>query len=220
MSAKGRGRHEGGSEDYYPTPAWAVHRLLDDCGSALLPNRDLDALEPTCGDGAIATAAQSWHGERLGTHRWTGVELRRGALASTAAPLYRHHEGVDYRAWEAPTHYHVALGNPPFALAESIIRRALSHASIVAMLLRVSFLGTEERVDFFRGVGRDPALRILPERPSFDGIGTDASTYAWFVWGAPDVRGNVILGSTPKSVRRAQTPQGIVAALQQGRLAL
>lgn len=217
MSAKGRGRHEGGGEDYYPTPAWAVHRLLDDCGDFLLTRDGAPALEPTCGDGAIVRAVHSWPGHKVSI-AWTGVELRTGALAENTQ-LAHHIEGVDFMSWNPSTVFDLALGNPPFAIAEKIIRRALDHSHVVAMLLRVSFLGSDERVEFFRGVGADPALRVLPDRPSFDGIGTDASTYAWFVWGHPEIRGVRMLESTPVAERKAQTPQGIEQSLRQVRLA-
>lgn len=235
MSAKGRGRHDGGDEDYYPTPAWCVHRLLDDCGNVLL---DCDtALEPTCGDGAIIRAVESWEGvpprwtgqepRCLAGPRWTGLELRRDALAreTPLVTLATHVEGVDFRlwanAWSTPPgapHFGLSLGNPPFNIAEMILRGCFSISHVTAMLLRVGFLGSDERVDFFRSVGADPALRILPDRPSFDGVGTDSSTYAWFVWGSSDIRGNKMLNSTPLEIRKAQTPQGLRKAARQGSL--
>jgi hypothetical protein len=230
MSAKGRGRHEGGDEDYYPTAAWPVHRLLDDCGDRLLDVRT--ALEPTCGDGAIIRSVESWtkdpaHWEPAVAEapRWTGVELRSNALADPRPEsLIEHHEGVDFRRWAedaeaAGRTFGLVLGNPPFNLAEEIIRASMKVSDVVAMLLRVGFLGSDERVDFFRGVGANPALRVLPDRPSFTADGkTDSSTYAWFVWGHPLIAGNFILGSTSLAERKSQTPQGVEAALRQGRL--
>ncbi len=74
------------------------------------------------------------------------------------------------------------------------------------MLLRVGFLGSSERLAFWSSVDANPALRVLPERPSFDGVGTDSSTYAWFVWGCPAITGVEVLASTPKAIRNAQKP--------------
>lgn len=216
MSAKGRGRHEGGDFDFYPTPPWCVHRLLDACPSLLDVN---DALEPTCGDGAVVEACISWMGERRCAPKWTGVELRRNAVREPT--VFTHlYEGTDFRAWIPPRRYGLAIGNPPFNLAEPIVRKCLEHADVVAMLLRVGFLGSDERVDFFRTVGARPALRILPDRPSFDGVGTDASAYAWFVWGSADVQGVDLLGSTSLAVRKSQTPQGLSYEARQGSLLL
>ena len=216
MSAKGRGRHEGGDFDFYPTPPWCVHRLLEAWPSLLDIN---DALEPTCGDGAVVEACVSWMGKRLAPPAWTGVELRKSAVREPAA--YAHlYEGCDFRTWIPPRHYQLAIGNPPYNLAEEIIRKCLAHCDVVVMLLRVGFLGSDDRVDFFRTVGANPALFILPDRPSFDGIGTDASTYAWFAWGCPAVTGVKMLGSTPLAVRKSQTPQGLEYEAVQGKLVL
>lgn len=216
MSAKGRGRHEGGDVDFYPTPPWCVHRLLDAEPSLLDVN---DALEPTCGNGAVVEACVAWAGSRLAATNWTGVELRRNAVREPT--VFTHlYEGADFRTWVPPRRYGLAIGNPPFALAEPIVRKCLDHAAVVAMLLRVGFLGSDERVDFFRSVGAKPALRILPDRPSFDGIGTDASTYAWFVWGSAAISGVDMLGSTPLAVRKSQTPQGLSFESRQASLLL
>lgn len=221
MSAKGRGAHRGGDVDFYPTPAWPVHRLLDahadDLG--LFDGHDVRALEPTCGDGAIVRACDSWPRLRSADARphWTGVELRPHAL-DLMTRLDCHVEGVDFRAWDyrdvTPLERHahrdlpfdVIIGNPPFNIAESIIRRCLDLSPIVVMLLRVGFLGSGERLPFWRGIGEGVALRVLPDRPSFDGEGTDSSAYAWFVWGCDAIRGVEVLDETPVEIRNAQKP--------------
>lgn len=208
MSAKGRGAHRGGEHDYYPTPAWCVDRLLDNCGARLLYSVET-ALEPTVGDGAIVRAVESWAGGQSGI-RWTGVELRRDALDSRT-PLHEHVEGVDFRSWaKAAGRFDLALGNPPFNVFESIARSALNVSKVTALLLRVSVLESEERIGFWRTVGRDVALRVLPQRPSFDGEGTDSCAYAWFIWGHPEIRGVEVLDDTPIEVRNAQKPGALL----------
>lgn len=208
MSAAGRGAQRA-EYDYYPTPAWCVDRLLDDCGADLFGGQDVEALEPTVGDGAVVRACERWAWNAgLARPRWTGVELRRGALAD-GTPLVHHVEGVDFRSWEPEIPldsgtFDVCIGNPPFSLAESIVRRCLGMADRVAMLLRVGFLGSAERFPFWQEFGDDCALRVLPDRPSFDGEGTDSATYGWFVWGCPDVRGVRVLEPTLAAVRAAQ----------------
>jgi len=77
------------------------------------------------------------------------------------------------------------------------------------MLLRLNYLGTTERNDFFRHMM--PDISVLPERPSFDGKGTDSIEYAWFVWGPEGTRkrrqGHIqVLDSTPLEIRKAQKP--------------
>jgi len=77
--------------------------------------------------------------------------------------------------------YDVVIGNPPYADAAAHIARAMDCGRTVAFLLRLNFLGSQKRLDFWR---RHPAdVYVLSERPSFDGEGTDATEYAWFVWG-------------------------------------
>ncbi len=239
-SATNRGK-ERVAFDFYPTPRWCVDRLLDRHASDLGFGREVNGprlLEPNVGDGAIVRAVDDWialtqHFEM--EHSWTGVELRRGALAPITTPLDAHFEGVDFRSFSPWRHgllrrgsgeffghpetipagflrddefFDLALGNPPFSLAEAIIRRAMAMSFIVAMLLRVDFLGSAERVPFWAGPGANPTLRILPDRPSFDGDGTDSSTYAWFIWGAELSGPRVdVLDPTPATVRAAQKPR-------------
>jgi hypothetical protein len=181
VSATNRGERGGEGADYFPTPAWCVDWLL----------RAVDLpggwwLEPSAGEGAIIRAVNA----RRTDVCWSAIEIREeamGALARavasggrsgavdrddflTAAPRYAH---VD--------HHDVVCGNPPFNAAAEFIARALRVAPVVAFLLRLNFLGSQKRLDFWR---RHPAdVYVLSERPSFDGEGTDATEYAWFVWG-------------------------------------
>jgi hypothetical protein len=207
VSAAGRGEHRGGDVDFYPTPAWCVDRLLDDCGADLL-GPAVFMLEPTIGDGAIVRACDAWYA-RTFPHRsplrWTGVELQRGRLDARTR-LAEHVEGVDFRKWTPSDRFDVSIGNVAYNIAESLIRHALRHADVVVQLLHLGFLGSDERVDFYRTVGSRLALRVLPERPSFDGEGTDAIPYAWYIWNHPTITGVKQLETTPKGVRNAQKP--------------
>lgn len=200
MSAKGRGEHRGGDVDYYPTPAWCVDRLLERHGDELFGQARL-ALEPTVGDGAIVRACERWAPHLS----WTGVELRTGGL-DPRTRLAHHVEGQDFRTWRAPQRFDVSMGNVAYNVAEALIRAALRCADVVVQLLHLGFLGSDERVDFFSTVGKNPALRVLPDRPSFDGEGTDSIPYAWYIWGHPTIRGVDHLAPTPLAVRNAQKP--------------
>jgi hypothetical protein len=142
-------------------------------------------LEPSAGEGAIIRAVNA----RRPDVKWTAIELREEAMGAlvrsvaadgrsgvadrddflTAAPRYAHIHRHD-----------VVCGNPPYGAAAEHVARALGCAPVVAMLLRLNFLGSQKRLDFWR---RNPAdVYVLSERPSFDGEGTDATEYAWFVW--------------------------------------
>lgn len=171
MSATGRGA-ERAEADYYPTPAWCVQRLLD--------HVELPAgiwLEPSAGEGHIIRAAQ------LSRVWWIAVEMRE----ECGPPLRAVCDDVviaDFLRWDG-VHVPcaVALGNPPFSLAQEFVEHALRHAEQVVYLLRLSFLESQKRRAFFGRVGV-PDVFVLPERPSFTGEGTDSCAYAWMRWKA------------------------------------
>lgn len=171
MSATNRGA-ERREADYYPTPAWCVTRLLD---HVQLPGRDW--LEPSAGEGHIIRAVNS----RRDLMRWTACELRptcAGLLKPLAATLIG--DFLERRAMvEAP--FSVAIGNPPFSLAQEFVEHSLTMAEQVVFLLRLSFLESQKRRSFFDRVGT-PDVFVLPERPSFTGEGTDSCAYAWMRW--------------------------------------
>ena len=75
-------------------------------------------------------------------------------------------------------------GNPPFNEAEAHVRRALDLSTVgVAFLLRLAFLESAKRADFWRE--HPPAeVHVFTNRPSFTCGGTDSAAYAWFVWRA------------------------------------
>jgi hypothetical protein len=50
-----------------------------------------------------------------------------------------------------------------------------------AFLLRLNWLGGQARAAWHRANPCD--VYVLPRRPSFTGKGTDATEYAWMVWG-------------------------------------
>lgn len=75
----------------------------------------------------------------------------------------------------------VILTNPPYKLGREFIEKSLAIAPVVVMLLRLNFLGSQKRAGFHRAHPAD--IYVLPKRPSFTGKGTDATEYAWFVWG-------------------------------------
>ena len=74
------------------------------------------------------------------------------------------------------------LTNPPFSLAQDFCHHALKHSTHVFMLLRLNFLGSQKRKQWW--IQHEPsALFVLSQRPSFTDGSTDATDYAWFYWG-------------------------------------
>jgi hypothetical protein len=178
MSATKRSdvRHEN---DFYATPAWCVRALL-----AEVPIPDGLWLDPCAGEGAIIEAS--------GRDRWHAIELREECREK----LYRACPRItisDFLSMPNPTPggYAAIVTNPPYSLAEAFVRKSLEIAPVVAMLLRLNWLGSMKRAAFLRE--NQPSVYVLPRRPSFTGGGTDSCEYAWFVWrkywaGNPEVR--------------------------------
>ncbi len=85
--------------------------------------------------------------------------------------------GVDLDPWPD-----WIVGNPPYAVAEEHVRKAIGVAPRVAFLLRLAFLESLERIPFWK---EHPCrtVWVLSKRPSFTGGGsTDSCPYGFFFW--------------------------------------
>jgi len=157
--------------DFFPTPSWCVHRLLEVVD---LPGGFW--LEPAVGDGAIVRAVNEVRDDVC----WTKVDIRPECDADLIS---------DYTWCNCPSldglgpskgQFDVIITNPPFSQAIDFVQASLVRSPIVAMLLRLNWLGSDKRSAFLRKTY--PDVYVLPQRPSFDGRGTDFTEYAWFVW--------------------------------------
>jgi methylase of polypeptide subunit release factors len=183
MSAKNRSVFT--SDDRF-TPLSLATALV-----STLPLREgMFILEPSAGDGAFVRALHHACAARsLDTHSimLVAVEpnadyhpLLRERFARGGFNGYVYHG--TFETLDAGT-FDWVIGNPPYTLAEAHARLALSIASEgVGFLLRLNFLGTEDRMAFWRE-HLATVLAALTERPSFssDG-GTDATEYGWYMW--------------------------------------
>ncbi len=186
--------------DVYPTPAWCVHRLLE---QVELPGGHW--CEPCAGDGAILSAVRDVRGDVT----WSAVEIRpecraaleaRGAATQVADAL-----SCPWRLGPGPLV--IVLTNPPYSLAEAFLAKALREARTVAFLLRLDFLGSERRARLLRAT--PPDVYVLPNRPSFVAGKTDNCEYAWLVWGQPRDRAHgriAVLPPTERAIRRLRQP--------------
>ncbi|MCU7837622.1 MAG: hypothetical protein KZQ83_20580 [gamma proteobacterium symbiont of Taylorina sp.] len=153
MSATNRGGKRI-EQDFYKTPAW--------CTKSLLPLISWDAVdsfyEPCAGDGAIYDLIP------MDNKDWSEIQQGRDYLENN-------HKPVD-----------LIITNPPYRLAQEFIIKALTHGKTVIMLLRLNFLESQARYEFWQA---NPPSHIitLSKRPSFTGKGSDSTGYAWFVWG-------------------------------------
>ena len=193
-------RQSGGENENYPTPSWCVDRLLE-----RLPLPGYHWLEPACGHGTIVRAVRDRR--HLDTVPiFVAVDPFVLPAVDVAA-----HWSESYLTWYpySPP-YDVAITNPPFSLAEQFARRMLTMADHVVLLLRLNWIGSAKRCDFFED---HPPSRILvlPDRPCFARSTktgkpqSDSCEYAWFYWNTSEVpRATTIerLAVTPASERR------------------
>jgi len=143
--------------DYYPTPPWCYENLNIDFSGFKT------ALEPCRGDGRIYSFLKN---KGLDTY-WAELS-----------------EGIDYL--DTPfENIDLIFTNPPFSIADKFIEKALSESPSVVMLLRLNYLGSQKRFEFWK---KYPVtgLIVLSKRPSFTGTGTDSTEYAWFIWDKTD----------------------------------
>jgi hypothetical protein len=214
-------RRPGNTYDPHPTPAWCVRRFLEAAYPRLSTNGPW--VEPCAGDGAIVRAVSAFPGLDV---EWRAVELRPyEEVGSRLLDSVRHcrrggtvlHADVfspaaaDLLAGEvSDPHPSLVITNPPFALAEKVVRLFRQQWCLpTALLLPLNWLGGGRRVDLWRDVGV-PDLYVLPDRTSFTPDGkTDSLYYAWMFWpDLDDERDDRVgrwqhLAPTPAAERRA-----------------
>jgi hypothetical protein len=145
------------ANDFYSTPVEAVKPL----------NRYIDFkhvysfYEPCYGDGVIQKT----------------LSLYPGTWVSHSEIFF----GKDYLIGEKPI-VDLIVTNPPFSQAQEFLEKSLEHGRCVIYLLRLGFLASQKRKDFWKA--NPPShLFTLSKRPSFTGEGkTDNSDYGWVVW--------------------------------------
>lgn len=181
MSATGRSNVRR-ADDFYSTPEWCTRAIL----TKLRYVSPGYAIDPCCGDGAILNEVAKFppRGPNDPSPKLFGIELDTDrALRSCGRYQVRIGDALGAERWPSAN---LLITNPPYSLAEQFIRRAaveLPNAER-AFLLRLDFLGAQKRAQFHRSNPSD--VYVLPRRPSFTENGkTDATEYAWFVWG-PD----------------------------------
>ena len=174
MSSTNRGSLRAVS-DYYRTPAWAVHRILEALPASMRRGVWMD---PCAGEGSIIQAAQGV----LDGIQWKAIELRDECRDQLEAIPDCSVTIDNYLRQQPSGHVDVVLMNPPYRLAEEFIVHAMKHARFVVVLLRLNFLGAEKRSELLRAWA--PDVYVLPNRPNFipGQSGTDSIEYAWMVW--------------------------------------
>lgn len=176
MSATNRGSKRI-EADFYSTPINTINKFLE---SYRL--KDGIILEPCAGDGNFIKAIRGFGY----TNYIIANEIRHeeiNGLNQLSDKVYIE-DFLENKINEYPR---TIITNPPYSLAEQFIRKCKDQfpKSEVIMLLRLAFLESKKRYDFWQQYPVNK-LYILSQRPSFTGKGTDATAYAWFVWDNTD----------------------------------
>lgn len=142
--------------DYYPTPLQCIDPLLD----VMHLDESMTFLEPCRGH-----AKMIYDRVPMANKQWAELS-----------------EGVDYLKTPFDD-IDLIITNPPFSIALPFLSKSLEEAKTVCYLLRLGFLGSMDRHNFWKANPLTHLAVISSKgRPSFTGNGTDNSEYAWFIW--------------------------------------
>jgi hypothetical protein len=168
-------------DDFYETPADAIDLILP-----FLPV-EAGGLVVDAGSGTGAISARV--ALRSQAVPIVGVEKDEALIVKARARgIYNaEFERANFLEWSPsigikPT---LVIMNPPYSRALAFVEKGLALAGnkgVVAALLRLGWVASKSRAAFHARHRSD--LYPLAKRPSFRSDGkTDASEYAWFVWG-------------------------------------
>jgi hypothetical protein len=124
-------------QDFYPTPSKVVDLILQE----LDPDPEISFGEPCRGNRVIYDRVPYFN------KQWAELS-----------------DGVDFL--KTPMHVDLQVTNPPFSLAEEFLEKSLKEADTVVYLLRLNFLGSQKRYEFWQR-HQPTHLFVLSERPSF-----------------------------------------------------
>lgn len=159
--------------DHYPTELTLVKAAL----AQFAPPIARSILDIGAGDGRWGIEAQ----RLTGAAQLTGVDIRTLPKPGEFTEWYT----TDFLKWQSAGCYDLIVSNPPYYLAESIIRRAwgmLADGGTMIMLLRLAF---QAGVSRYTGLWCDcplTAVGVCSRRPSFYGNGTNGTDYGVFHW--------------------------------------
>lgn len=158
MSSTNRSNaRESHVSDYYVTPIpdielflrefnkrikvnWNTIKIIDCCAGGNEEVRDEFGVKELCHPMSYPTAIHNMCSTMGGIHTY---DIRKDSLAEFKQ---------DYLTTELNYHPDMIITNPPFAIATSIIKKAMHDVvdgGYVIMLLRLNFFGSEERKPFF-----------------------------------------------------------------------
>lgn len=179
------------------TPLWAARACVCTMFQALYPefleHRATDFYEPHVGGGSFFKAWTEVDEEFSKRCGWDNSSFLVITDIDPEAPALRvAGYSLDFLQAQGWPGLDVIFGNPPYREAEKHVRHAMSLAQHTFFLLRLGFLESQDRTDFYKAGGLR-RVWVLRSRPSFRADGqTDATAYALFWWdteynGAPTI---------------------------------
>jgi len=151
--------------DFYPTPVWATHALIDNEKFAGT------IWECACGDGSMTRVLKT-----------TGNPVE-------SSDLYDRGFGeIGHDFLQTTRRATNIITNPPFNSAEGFLRTALQQTDRkIALLLRLAFLESAHRANTIFSVSPPSRVWVFSERITFypsgaTRAGSGTTAYAWFVW--------------------------------------
>jgi len=174
-------RQEG---DFYKTPKWAIEAVWPEVYSFLNEKalvwtaknggEALWCLDPCAGDGSLLQAVVELAGKSEVPVQCSGIEIDRGRWEACEKLFPCFHAnclnlGDAAPSWGSENRKpHLIFTNPPFGQALPILQRAIAEVhpdGLVAFLLRLAFLESEERASFHDENPSD--VHVLRRRPEF-----------------------------------------------------
>lgn len=157
-------KHARHASDFYETPAECTVALMD----FLDIQKGEHIWEPACGNLAISNVLDAYG---CATH------------SSDIRDIPAGDGGIDFLKSECDFHFDWIITNPPFNLSEEFIRKALSYAPNVAMLLKSNYWHAAKRQNLF---DETQVAYVLPMtwRPAMAPDRGNAPTldFIWTVW--------------------------------------
>ncbi|WP_111429350.1 hypothetical protein [Rhodobacteraceae bacterium DSL-40] len=151
--------------DFYPTPAWATHALVDnECFTGQI-------WESACGNGAMSEVLKTANSD---------------VVSSDLFDRGYGDVGVDFLA--SNTRVPNIVTNPPYNSAEGFVKSGLRCAEKkFALLLRLAFLEGAKRQKSIFSISPPTRVWVFSERITFypmnaERKGSGTTAYAWFVW--------------------------------------
>jgi len=174
------GRKHNDGVDYYQTPSWAVEKLLEK------EKFTGNILEPCAGAGAISKVLEA-HGYEV-----ISADIREDESVYGTT-------GANFLEKPAIAPVGNVITNPPYCCACEFVKRSLEVASgKVAMLLKLTFLESVRRYEFFKNSPLrtvyvfSSRVSMYPGNQEKQPRNGGTIAFAWFVWepgysGAPAI---------------------------------